>query len=380
MNEGENQKKKHLKIFLPFFVIAFIFSIMIAGLFSGTGNVLPAEEEEVTKYQAIGNQLNVNWEWIMLIDMYQAEFAKTDFSQQNPVHTALNCLKITIDVYSEEEDDDGDEHWEYDYSDYANGAEEILSYFGLPADTNDVNLVVRTIERMDSDKYRIKMEPYPELEEVLNTYYHFPEDMLSEILELNEVHYFAEAYGQDLFNGSDGIFEGEISGQVPAIGMKIPLYYQYQEPWRNVKFGDGTISTSGCSITCISMVFNYVNSLSLSPDQVAAWAGTKYHVRGSGASWDIFPAAAKRWGVHCTGLGKNMNNVIAALSEGKPVIASMDKGTFTKGGHFIVLRGITEDGKILVNDPNDNAKKQHFNKSFDVGLIKREAKQFWSFE
>ena len=68
-----------------------------------------------------------------------------------------------------------------------------------------------------------------------------------------------------------------------------------------------------------------------------------------------------------------------ALSTGKPVIASMKKGTFTRGGHFIVLRGITEDGKILVNDPNDNAKKQHFNRSFDLSLIKREAKAFWCF-
>lgn len=56
-----------------------------------------------------------------------------------------------------------------------------------------------------------------------------------------------------------------------------------------------------------------------------------------------------------------------------------EKGTFTRGGHFIVLRGITEDGKILVNDPNDNAKKQHFNRSFDLSLIKREAKAFWCF-
>lgn len=379
MIEG-GKKGKYFKFLIPFFALGLLFIILIAGLFGGTGNVLPAEEEEVTEYQIIGNQLNVSWEWIMLIDMYQAELTGTSFNQQNPVYTALNCLKVTIDVYSREEDEDGDEHWEYDYSDYANGAEEILSYFGLPADTRDVNLVVRTIQRRNSDRYRIKMETYSDFKEVLDTYYRFPQEMVSEMLELEEVHYLSEAYGQDLFNGSDGIFEGEIIGQLPAIGMKIPLYYQYQEPWRNIKYGDGTIATSGCSLTCIAMVFNYVNSLSLTPDQVAAWAGTTYHVKGAGASWSIFPAAAKKWGVRCTGLGKNMNSVVTALSEGKPVIASMDKGTFTKGGHFIVLRGITEDGKILVNDPNDNANKQHFYKSFDVGLIKREAKQFWSFE
>ena len=29
----------------------------------------------------------------------------------------------------------------------------------------------------------------------------------------------------------------------------------------------------------------------------------------------------------------------------------MAKGHFTSNGHFIVLRGITEDGKVLVADP-----------------------------
>ena len=34
-----------------------------------------------------------------------------------------------------------------------------------------------------------------------------------------------------------------------------------------------------------------------------------------------------------------------------PVIASMGKGHFTNGGHFIVLIGVTDSGKILVYDP-----------------------------
>lgn len=380
MSEGGGKRKKHLAALIPFVAATLIGVLLIAGIFGGSNNILPAEEEEVSEYQVIGNQLNVSWEWFMLIDLYQAELSKSEFNKQNPVYTALNCLKITIDVYSEEEDENGDDYWSYDYSEYANGAEEILSYFGLAPDTRDVNLVVRTIQRHNSEEYRIKMETYPTFEEVLNTYYQFPPEMVTEMLELEKVHYLLEAYGKDTFNGSDGIFEGDINAQVPAIGMKIPLYLQYQQPWRGIKFGDGTISTSGCSITSIAMVVSYLKGEAIYPNQIAAWAGYRYHVKGQGASHTIFPAAARQWGVSCTVLGKNMNSVVMALSEGKPVIASMGKGTFTKGGHIIVLRGITEDGKILVNDPNDNSKKQHFNKSFDIGLIKREAKAFWSYE
>ena len=43
------------------------------------------------------------------------------------------------------------------------------------------------------------------------------------------------------------------------------------------------------------------------------------------------------------------------------------------------LRGITEEGKILVNDPNDNASKNFVNRQFDLNLIMRESKNFWCF-
>ena len=49
-------------------------------------------------------------------------------------------------------------------------------------------------------------------------------------------------------------------------------------------------------------------------------------------------------------------------------------------GHFIVLTGITDDGKIKVNDPNDNSSKQHINQAFAVSLILRESKSNVVFE
>ena len=39
----------------------------------------------------------------------------------------------------------------------------------------------------------------------------------------------------------------------------------------------------------------------------------------------------------------------------------MGKGTFTSSGHFIVLRGITEQGNVLIADPkNKKIHKKHF--------------------
>mgnify|MGYP003483381476 FL=1 len=53
----------------------------------------------------------------------------------------------------------------------------------------------------------------------------------------------------------------------------------------------------------------------------------------------------------------------------------MGPGHFTKGGHFIVLTGISEDGRITVADPNS---EQRSNQTWDVNTIVNEGKQIWA--
>lgn len=159
----------------------------------------------------------------------------------------------------------------------------------------------------------------------------------------------------------------------------MPLYLQYSGSWSSMAYGNGTISSKGCAPTCLAMVLSYMRQEQILPSDIVAWTGNRYYVNGAGSSWDIFPAVASNWGISCKSLGHSQSNMLAALSAGKPVIASMGPGEFTKGGHFIVLTGLTSDGKITVNDPNDSAKKNHKGRSFDVSLIMRESKCFWSF-
>jgi hypothetical protein len=75
-------------------------------------------------------------------------------------------------------------------------------------------------------------------------------------------------------------------------------------------------------------------------------------------------------------VGADADVILGALRDGHPVIAHMGKGTFTNDGHYIVLRGIAEDGKIFVNDPNSSSRSQ---KTYSLDLIMREAKTFRSF-
>jgi hypothetical protein len=48
----------------------------------------------------------------------------------------------------------------------------------------------------------------------------------------------------------------------------------------------------------------------------------------------------------------------------------MSKGHFTSGGHFIVIRGVTAEGKILVADP---ASVKRSGTEWNLGLIVNES-------
>lgn len=169
---------------------------------------------------------------------------------------------------------------------------------------------------------------------------------------------------------------------IHASGMKIPHYLQYDSKWGKEPYGTGTIARCGCGPTCIAMIFSYLKGTVITPSEIANWATTpekyRYYDPNAGSIWSIFSEAANTYNLECRNIGKNMITMMNSLMQGYPVICSMKPGTFTKGGHFIVLRGITEDGKILVNDPNDNIySKNFYSKEFSPNLILSESKCMW---
>lgn len=181
------------------------------------------------------------------------------------------------------------------------------------------------------------------------------------------------------FGGADERYKDDVALEEGTFIDGMPQWYQYVGAWADYPYGGGTISSSGCAIVCLAMVTSCMTGETVTPLDVVEFTGNNYYQAGAGSTWSIFPAVASHYGYGCSNLGKNSAALIDALKSGHPVIASMGPGTFTKGGHFIVLKGITEDGKILVNDPNDNETKNHNNKEFNINLILTESKNFWSF-
>lgn len=127
----------------------------------------------------------------------------------------------------------------------------------------------------------------------------------------------------------------------------IPLFCQNDYP--QTIYGTGTVANNGCGITCLAMVATYLTGHPYLPDELARYFGGK-------AENNI---ARLEYGSDCLQLpyykATNWHETLAALEDGKIAIALMGSDSiFTSGQHFIVLVGMTKDGKIMVNDPNEN--------------------------
>ena len=68
---------------------------------------------------------------------------------------------------------------------------------------------------------------------------------------------------------------------------------------------------------------------------------------------------------------------MTALRNGKYVISAQSAGRFTRGGHFIVLAGVTSAGKIIVYDPNGG--NHYVGTAFDPSEITAAGTQYWVF-
>lgn len=130
------------------------------------------------------------------------------------------------------------------------------------------------------------------------------------------------------------------------------VYNQGDPQWANHPYGSSTVKVSGCGPSAMAMIVTNLTGQHITPDQVADVAAQKgMYVSGSGSSWSIGQVVAQHYGLKSEPLQKDIAAITAALQAGKLVIApGQGAKPFTSGGHFIVIRGITADGKFKVGD------------------------------
>ncbi len=220
-------------------------------------------------------------------------------------------------------------------------------------------------------------------------------DMLG-LLNFNEEDKFAASQilvnikGMDVegnFNIYDDVDLSDLK-EYPAGSAALPYFNQTDIRWGAEKYGlTGTIKYSGCGPTALAMVISGLTGRTdINPKVIADWSYNNGHrAEGQGSYWSLMTDGGSAFNLNVTAISrKNPDKILAALSEGKPVIVSMGPGNFTKSGHFIVLYGLKEKNKILVHDP---VSVKRSNKEWDFKTILKESSKnggeegspFWAF-
>lgn len=120
-------------------------------------------------------------------------------------------------------------------------------------------------------------------------------------------------------------------------------YFQTTLPYSSVK--NTTISRAGCGLCATAAALWWATGTYVSPttlmDRFAGSSGSYHNILGY--------EAGKR-GLKTRYLTK-ISDVVTAIRSGAVVMSLQTKGTFTGGsGHYILLVGVTSDGRICVND------------------------------
>ena len=136
--------------------------------------------------------------------------------------------------------------------------------------------------------------------------------------------------------------------------VDLVYYNQGEDPWAGQTFGDDPIRGYGCGPTAMAMLVSSLTGEETDPGTMADWAYQQgYCAPGSGAYLSIVEGTAAAFGLKAEAYeAASADALVQQLASGHLFVALMTRGHFTERGHFIILRGVTLEGRVLVADPN----------------------------
>lgn len=160
----------------------------------------------------------------------------------------------------------------------------------------------------------------------------------------------------------------EVEVQLNSSTSKITYFSQTDPRWGDSFYGNtNTIAIYGCGPTTVAMLASSLTDTIVYPPDVAQWAyDNGEFANNEGSYHSIIANGAANYGLTAKSLiTPSKATLIDELSKGNLIVVLMDKGDFTSEGHFIILRGVTEKGEVLIADAKslENSQKPW---SFDI--------------
>jgi len=172
-----------------------------------------------------------------------------------------------------------------------------------------------------------------------------------------------------------------LQGDTPSPGtFTQPVdYKQGDSRWGSIMYSNHndkkqTIKSSGCGPTSMADIVATMKDKSITPVEMAKFSLEKgCRTDNSGTAWSFFPKVADKYGFSkykkCTSLA----DLKDCLATGGYAVASMAKGYWTNGGHYICVWKY-DDTYIYANDPASTSRKKQKTEQF-----MKERKAFFCF-
>lgn len=164
-----------------------------------------------------------------------------------------------------------------------------------------------------------------------------------------------------------------------ANSTRFPHLYQWDERWGYTEYSSTGFGMTGCCPTSMAMVYQgLTGKTDMTPYDMAELArngGFMSEYNGTDSAFFFY--AATELGLYCEEIYPSAENIISVLSSGEVIIANVGPGQFTDEGHFFVLAGLDEDGKVILNDPYS---AERSNVTWDAETIASESIAMFAFD
>lgn len=137
--------------------------------------------------------------------------------------------------------------------------------------------------------------------------------------------------------------------------MKPNFYKQIDSRWATNRYkctgGTMSIGGGGCGPTSIANIVSVLTKEVTPVDVMKYVCKQGYMIANQGTTWDGITKTLKHYGIDKFTVTYSAKKAKECLKKKMWVLTVVGKSRWTRGGHYIVIYGITSSNKLLISDP-----------------------------
>ena len=232
----------------------------------------------------------------------------------------------------------------------------------------DLSFVGRAADSIEQGGKKLAESASASIEDVRSRMYVFAEEISAEEPESDTYAQSSSAGAPEDQGSSSSVYDFMVGGNFVYLSQNDPR-------WRDLGFKDGdSIGIYGCGPASLAMIASTVTGRDINPYEAAEAMYQKgLYLPAQGSSHAIMTDGLAHFSVKSEGFYEyTPEAVISELKKGNYFVLLTKKGIFSKStGHFIVLAGLDENGKVLIADSNSVSNSQ---RSWDIETVLSQAK------